>query len=83
MMMGYSYGYGGPLTWLGMGFGMIIQLAFTALVILAVVWMYKAVFRNGNRTEGRNGALEILQTRYAKGEITREEYQQIKKELKE
>ncbi|VBB08262.1 Hypothetical protein LUCI_3533 [Lucifera butyrica] len=29
-MMGY--GYNGSLSWVGMGFGMIIQLAFAALV---------------------------------------------------
>ena len=80
MMMGY--GFGSPLGWLGMGFGMIIHLAFAALIIMAAIWMFKAVFRGGHHVERQTGAIEILQQRYAKGEITGEEYQRMKKELK-
>lgn len=80
MMMGYGFG-GGPLSWLGMGFGMIIHLAFTALIILAAIWMFKAVFRGGYQAEKSTGAIDILKQRYAKGEITAEEYQRMKKEL--
>lgn len=79
MMMGY--GFGGPLGWLGMGFGMIIQLAFAALIIMAAVWVFKAVFRGGHQAERQTDAIEILKERYAKGEITSEEYQRMKKEL--
>lgn len=79
MMMGY--GFGGPLGWLGMGFGLIVHLAFTALVIMAVIWMFKTVFSGGQRSEKQTDALEILKQRYAKGEINDEEYQRIKKEL--
>ena len=79
MMMGY--GYGSSLGWLGMGFGMIIHLAFTALIIMAVIWMYKSVFRSGCRNGGQTNAVEILQQRYAKGEISRDEYLQMKKDL--
>ena len=79
MMMGY--GYGSSLGWLGMGFGMIIHLAFTALIIMAVIWMYKSVFRSGCHIGAQTSALEILQQRYAKGEISRDEYLQMKKDL--
>lgn len=79
MMMGY--GFGGPLGWLGMGFGVIIHLAFAALMIMAAIWMFKAVFHGGHGTERQAGALEILQQRYAKGDITSEEYHHMKKEL--
>ena len=79
MMMGY--GYGSSMGWLGMGFGMIINLAFTALIIMAAIWMFKAAFRGGHREEKQTGAIEILKERYAKGEITSEEYQRMKKEL--
>jgi len=80
MMMGY--GYGNSVGWLGMGFGMIMNLAFTALIIMAVVWVFKEVFRGGHKQEASTGALEILKERYARGEITNEEYQRIKNELK-
>jgi len=79
MMMGY--GYGSSMGWLGMGFGMIINLAFTALIIMAAIWMFKAVFRGGHREEKPTDAIEILKQRYAKGEIASEEYQRMKKEL--
>ncbi|MBP2627434.1 MAG: Protein of unknown function rane [Firmicutes bacterium] len=79
MMMGY--GFGGPLSWLGMGFGMVIHLAFAMLIIMATIWMFKAVFRGGYREEKQTGAIEILKERYAKGEITNEEYQFMKREL--
>ena len=79
MMMGY--GYGSSMGWLGMGFGIIIHLAFAALIIMAAIWMFKAVFRGGYRDEKTTGAIEILKQRYAKGEITGEEYQSMKKEL--
>lgn len=80
MMMGY--GFSGYLGWLGMGLGMIVHLAFVALIVMAAIWMFNAVFRN-NRTETIVGssAINILDTRYAKGEITSEEYQQMKKEI--
>lgn len=79
MMMGY--GYGSSMGWLGMGFGIVIHLAFAALIIMAAIWMFKAVFRGGCRGEKPTGAIEILKQRYAKGEITNEEYQSMKKEL--
>lgn len=78
-MMGY--GYGSSMAWLGMGLGMILHLAFTALIIMAVIWMFKTVFRGGCRAHSQTGALDILKGRYARGEITSEEYHCIRKEL--
>jgi putative membrane protein len=79
MMMGY--GFSGPFGWLGMGLGIIVHLAFTALVIMAAVWLFKALFRSNSQDESRSNALEILKQRYAKGEITTDEYRLMKKEL--
>jgi len=79
LMMGY--GFSGPFGWLGMGLGIIVHLAFTALVIMAAVWLFKALFRSGSQNEPRTDALEILKQRYAKGEITTDEYRHMKKEL--
>lgn len=36
--------YGGPMSWLGMSLGIITHLAFMALLLLAVAWLFKAVF---------------------------------------
>lgn len=75
MMMGY--GFGGSFGWLGI----LVHLAFTALVIMAAVWLFKALFRSGSQNEPRTDAVEIVKQRYAKGEITTDEYQCMKKEL--
>ncbi|WP_312198587.1 SHOCT domain-containing protein [Anaerospora hongkongensis] len=79
MMMGA--GYGSSLGWLGMGLGMIMHLAFAVGTILAVIWLFKAVFPSGTRTGEQPAALELVKERYAKGEITAEEYRRIKQDL--
>jgi len=68
-----------------MGFGMIggMLLFWIALVIL-VVMASRGLFES-NRTRNSNrlphSAKEILENRYARGEITREQFQQILKDL--
>lgn len=77
-MMGY-WGYGGPFHWMGFGFGIITHIVFLVLAIYGIVWLFRAVSRSGQHREAT--ALEILKRRYAKGEISSEEYQQMKKEI--
>ena len=78
MMMGY--GFDGPLGWLGLALGVIVHLAFAALVLLSVAWLFQAVFTSKHSSKTRN-SLEILKCRYAKGEIGGDEYQRLKQEL--
>ena len=78
MMMGY--GLDGPLGWLGMVIGMVVHLAFVGLIVMAAIWMFRAVFQ-GNRNSDTPASLEILRQRYAKGELSRDEYQQLKQDL--
>jgi putative membrane protein len=66
-------GYGGYGWW----FMPLIPLAFLVLLVLGVYYLLKEYTRP--RHEER--ALEILKERYAKGEITREEYMKLKEEL--
>ncbi|MDR3565298.1 MAG: SHOCT domain-containing protein [Negativicutes bacterium] len=77
-MMGY-WGYSGPFHWLGFGFGMISHVVFLILAICGVFWFFKAISRSRQHQEST--ALEILKSRYAKGEISSEDYQRIKKEI--
>ena len=79
MMMGY--GFGSSFGWLGMGLGLLMHVAFTALIVMSVIWMFKVVFNGTLRTNRQIGAMDILKQRYAKGEIDSEEYQRIKKDL--
>ncbi|MFV2031278.1 MAG: SHOCT domain-containing protein [Gammaproteobacteria bacterium] len=75
-------GFGG---W-GMGFGWLFMLLFWGLVILGIVSLIKWL-STGNRNanlppqQRPKTALEILEERYARGEIEREEFEQKKRDL--
>ncbi len=72
--MHWDYGWG---TWIGWLFMMVI---FWALVILGIVYLIRSVV--GKKNEGKTeSALDILKKRYAKGEITKEEFEEKKKDL--
>ena len=78
-MMGYG-GFG-ALGGLGMGlFGGIFMLIFWAAIILLVVWAVRGVFPS-QRVSEHDGALEVLNRRYAAGEINQAEYEQARKAL--
>jgi putative membrane protein len=80
---GFGWGMGG---W-GMGLGVLLLLG---LFILFVVWLSR---RPGMRAvgggccspvgtyNGGHNPLDIAMERYAKGEITKEQYEQIKRDL--
>ncbi|MCP4598458.1 SHOCT domain-containing protein [Neptuniibacter sp.] len=57
------------------GFGMVIWLLFLAVMIVLIV---KAL---SGRVKASSTAIEILDERYAKGEISEEEYLEMKAEL--
>ena len=70
--MMYGYGY-----W-GMIIGAVIILVVLLGFVLLVVW---AVRRTGSGSGRPQTAREILDLRYARGEITREQYEQMKHDL--
>lgn len=65
-----SWGYGGAFMWL-------IFMVLIGVVIYFVVRGEKWMKRGGSDET----ALDILKKRYAKGEITKQEYEKIGKEL--
>ena len=73
-MMGY---YGSSM--MGTGFG-ILMMVFWALVIvgfvLLVIWGIRRM-SSSQATPPRDNACDIARARYAKGEITKEEYDEI------
>jgi putative membrane protein len=78
--MMYDWGsYGG---W-GMGFGMVFMLLFWVLIILGVAALIRWLMTQSSPGRGSRDKtpLEIVQERYARGEIDREEYEQKKRDL--
>ena len=63
----------------GMGLGWIIGL----VVLIAVIWFAAKAF-NVNKTMehlGQKSALDILKERYARGEISKEEYEEKRRDI--
>ena len=77
MMMGYDgSGWHG-----GVGFHLFFWVVFLAIVIAVGVALVRYLWRAGLGGESRAGAVALLDERYAKGEIQRDEYLQKKKDL--
>jgi putative membrane protein len=71
-------GYTGP--W---GIGMIILMVVVVAAIIALIVWAVLRFTGNHKTyvSGRQDALDIAKERYARGEITKEQFEQIKKDL--
>lgn len=78
-MMGFG-GFG-SFGWIGMILGLIITLGVIIGLILLIVWAVRRVSGNnaqaGTQNLSQQTGRDIAQARYARGEISREEYQQI------
>ncbi len=67
----------------GMGwwmiFGVLFMILFWGGIIALIVWGIKRLSGHGNG--GNPTPLEIAKLRYARGEITKEQFEQIKRDL--
>lgn len=80
MMMGYGFHGMGMALW--MGLGTLLSFLFLVGAIYLGARAVKAVFPDlGAMPQPGNAALDILKARYAKGEISREEYEGVKQDL--
>ena len=77
------------MTGFGMGFGIlgpILMLVFWGGLIALAIWLVKTLFASNQRSPSTTQELElnankILDQRYARGEITREQYELMKNDL--
>lgn len=73
----------------GLGFGMfgigaLIMLAFWVLIIGGAIWLIQSLARGGSvalSAPSRETPLDIMKARYAKGEITKEQFEEMKRNL--
>ena len=71
-----SWGVGNMMGFFG---GSIMMIVFWVLLVAFIVWMVREVDNKNSRSS--SNALEILKERYAKGEISKEEFEEKKKDL--
>ena len=70
-----------------MGFGFLFMIIVWGVIIAAAVWVGRYLLNmNGDLNNvlsntRKKSALEILENRYARGEITREEFESMKKDI--
>ncbi len=74
-MMHWDYGWG-----MG-GFGWIFMVIFWVLVIIGVIYLIRLIIPGAKGGTREETALDILKKRYAKGEISKEEFEEKKKGL--
>lgn len=65
--------------WAWMTVGMISMLLFWGAVLALIIWAVRSVGGRGGPNE--RGPLEIARSRYARGEITKEQFEQLRHDL--
>lgn len=64
-----------------------MMIFWTVLLIAILIWIFKAIQNRSNRRTStelkQETPLEILKKRYASGEISKDEYIKMKKDLQE
>lgn len=77
-------GYGSSFGWPGMLFGWFFTILFLALLIWGIVTLIRWVSEQGSGKDAKkeDSALAILKERYAKGEISKNEFEEKMKDIK-
>jgi len=78
MMGGF---FGGGLGWIGMIFGFIFFILLVIGIIFLIVWLVKRSNNPGVENKTDSKSLEVLKERYARGEITKDQFDNMKKDL--
>jgi putative membrane protein len=87
MTMGYGYPQWGMMGGWGYGFGLahtIVWIVILIGIVALAVWLVRSLAGvPGHRLASplRSAGLDVLEERYARGEINRDEYLQKKKDI--
>ncbi|WP_082140441.1 SHOCT domain-containing protein [Halomonas sp. PR-M31] len=76
-MMAHMNGYG----WGHMLFGGFMMVLFWGGLIALVIWLLRGLGRRDAGVQRQPSALDLLQERYARGEIDEQEYEERKRVL--
>ncbi len=81
-MWHWGWGHGMfPFFFIGAGFRLVV----VAAIVVGIVYLVRGIGRRGSTGPGWTGhgesALEILQKRYARGEISKEQFEEMKQHL--
>ena len=77
-------GWHGPMPWMGWGgwwFGPLTMVIALAVLILAVIGLWRLFSGVGAKRASQDGSLDILRERFARGEIDEEEFEARRKAL--
>ncbi len=88
-MHGFNWGYRGMprtggfscLNYFGSPLGFWLMIGFMVLLTVAIVLLVIGIRKKQSHSYGDTEALAIIQRRYAKGELTKEDFQRMKKDL--
>lgn len=78
--VGFPFAHGGWL--LGHGpFALLLHLMLVVVVVYVLIRIGQAIFTRGAVNKDSSDSLEILRVRFARGEISAEEYQRMREIL--
>lgn len=85
-MMGYGPNWGMMGGWGGYGYGplhFVIWIVVLIAIVAFVVWLLRSFAGPGTHyaAQHRSPGLDVLEERYARGEINRDEYLQKKRDI--
>lgn len=60
---------------------MAFMALFWIVIVVLAVWLVIYLTRRTGGTSSQQNALDILNQRYARGEISKEEYERMKKDI--
>jgi putative membrane protein len=76
----YGYGVGHMAPWFAW-VGPIVMILFWALVVAAIVFFIRYIVRKSRSSSNGDSAMGILRERYARGELSKEEFETRRKDL--